>query len=226
MSRVKGKTRVKENEAFGRSKVSFHLLKKSATKKPAKTEDKKSDKSAKPVSGKRKSQYPNKSKPSGSQTSLSNTLGSKTSLDQLKEFGERVGVSWSRKWEATSTEGQPRHRIERKNRVGQESYFKRKTRSGGSPRNKIGFLEAGLVSRLWGSDDGEFASVRALGASRGLVIIWDKNKFSCNSIIQEEDFLVVIGKWHGVDDQVGFINVYGPNLISLRKDTWDRLKVY
>ncbi|KAJ9559670.1 hypothetical protein OSB04_004830 [Centaurea solstitialis] len=96
----------------------------------------------------------------------------------------------------------------------------------------VGFQETKLAmwdnfqnSRVWDGDDGGYAFLSAQGNSGGLVTIWDTKLFNCTQIIQEVDFLVVIGSWLNKDGLVGFINVYAPNSVSLRKGTWDRLQI-
>ena len=65
--------------------------------------------------------------------------------------------------------------------------------------------------------------MESTGNSGGIIFIWDKNKFHCESWIGEQNFLAVVGKWVGVDGLVGFVNVYAPNSNIERRSIWDKL---
>lgn len=77
---------------------------------------------------------------------------------------------------------------------------------------------------MGGGDDVDFAQVEANGASGGVLTMWDKKTFHYEYVVEDFNFLVVVGKWVGVPGLEGLVNVYGPRDVRERKETWRRLE--
>ena len=61
------------------------------------------------------------------------------------------------------------------------------------------------------------------GRSGGLLTVWDKNTFTCEFVVKEDDFVAVVGRWVNVEGLVGCINVYRPREQKERKVMWEKL---
>lgn len=81
------------------------------------------------------------------------------------------------------------------------------------------------MARIWGFDDGDFVQKEATGNSGGLMIIWDSKEFKADFVIEEKNFVAVIGKWKDVEGLVGCVNVYGPRDLKERVETWKKLEM-
>ncbi|KAI8569700.1 hypothetical protein RHMOL_Rhmol02G0297800 [Rhododendron molle] len=49
------------------------------------------------------------------------------------------------------------------------------------------------IQRIWGNADLDFASASAVGASGGLLTIWNKEFFTADSVISHRNFILVQG---------------------------------
>ncbi|KAJ9542842.1 hypothetical protein OSB04_029348 [Centaurea solstitialis] len=211
----RGKITKTDSQNLGRGKVSFHLMKQLARGKPLKEAEKRGSSSPKKLKEGRKAVKSVRSNASSCQGSNSSSLGNKESEDSLKEFGELVGFSWNRRLRKGHERAD-----ERKKGWIRRIITKEKPDLVGIQETKLANWDAFLISRIWDGDDGGYTSTNAQGKSGGT----DTKIFTCVQVILEEDYLIVIGSWLNVDGLVGFINVYAPNLVSLRKETWDRLQ--
>ncbi|XP_071740879.1 uncharacterized protein [Rutidosis leptorrhynchoides] len=76
---------------------------------------------------------------------------------------------------------------------------------------------------FWGNSDFKFVQKDSVGASGGILTIWDSNIFSVNYAIEGEFFLAICGSWAGYDSEIVFINVYGPHSNSKKQRLWNEL---
>ncbi|PWA90188.1 RNA-directed DNA polymerase, eukaryota [Artemisia annua] len=60
----------------------------------------------------------------------------------------------------------------------------------------------------------------AVGRSGGILLMWDNKVFNKVQVISDPGF---VGRWIGVGEMVGFVNVYGPRNESDRKSLWSRI---
>ncbi|KAK8675243.1 hypothetical protein V6N13_033312 [Hibiscus sabdariffa] len=90
------------------------------------------------------------------------------------------------------------------------------------------------AKRLWGDDEVNFRITSAEGRSGGLLVLWDKKRFTVSSSICERRFIALKGRWVLEDLEASMVNVYAPNtegdqlscwndLISLRQEWKSRL---
>lgn len=63
----------------------------------------------------------------------------------------------------------------------------------------------------------------ASGASGGTLLIWDSSVFVIEVKMVEENFSCAIGRWNGVEQQVGLVNVYAPQCNNLKRVLWESL---
>ncbi|PWA63317.1 Transposon TX1 [Artemisia annua] len=136
------------------------------------------------------------------------------SLEQVKEIGELIGVSWIRVEEQKKNE---------RNNCGKIYFMKIvsvNVRGFGDIDKKgwvkpiineerpdvIGIQETkcGMVDECWieGGKGFGFTQLEANGNSGGIMVIWDNNSFTCKEAMGDERFIVVKGEWKGKDGDV------------------------
>ncbi|GJS67993.1 RNA-directed DNA polymerase, eukaryota [Tanacetum coccineum] len=69
-----------------------------------------------------------------------------------------------------------------------------------------------------------FAYSGSVGASGGILTLWDTNVFSLESDIVDRNFVVVIGTWVGMQGKVGIMNVYAPQDRHLKEALWSSIE--
>ncbi|GMI93806.1 hypothetical protein HRI_003050000 [Hibiscus trionum] len=70
------------------------------------------------------------------------------------------------------------------------------------------------IHRLWPENELEYRISNADGMSRGLIVIWDKSKFSLDSSLYDRNFIFLKGIWLQGGLEVILINVYAPCVVS------------
>lgn len=93
----------------------------------------------------------------------------------------------------------------------------------GIQETKMNYLDENLVNSIWGSDNFGYAKVDAIGSSGGILTVWDDTWFYDTRAMGEEGFLAVVGSWKGKEKLVGFINVYAPQDVGVKKLLWDKI---
>lgn len=86
---------------------------------------------------------------------------------------------------------------------------------------KMESVEKIVVQRMWGNPNLEFASSSAVGASGGLLIIWNKDNFKMENVIVQRHFIALQGVFFGFPCMV--VNVYAPNDVISRRIPWEDL---
>lgn len=79
------------------------------------------------------------------------------------------------------------------------------------------------VTGCWYNGDFGFAATPSTGRSGGLLSIWDTKLFQVEEVIKARHFLIIIGKWSGVQDQMIFANVCGSHDPQNKKKLWEDL---
>ncbi|KAD6795328.1 hypothetical protein E3N88_06224 [Mikania micrantha] len=77
---------------------------------------------------------------------------------------------------------------------------------------------------LWGKSKYEFEGVGANGRSGGLLSIWDPGIFQKIKVVVKKNFLLISGKITGYQEMFNIVNVYGPQILSDKKDLWVELE--
>ncbi|PWA73502.1 RNA-directed DNA polymerase, eukaryota [Artemisia annua] len=154
-------------------------------------------------------------------------------LSQLEEFGESIGLIWEcRRKTAGRAVAIQETREERAGigmgKVGKvdwirELCIKEKPVVVGIQETKSRNMDMKMVNNIWGSDDVDYVKKDADGRSGGILLMWDNKVFNKDQVISEPGFVAVLGRWIGVSDMVGFVNVYGPRNESDRKALWHRI---
>ncbi|RVW30367.1 La-related protein 1A [Vitis vinifera] len=88
--------------------------------------------------------------------------------------------------------------------------------------NKESNLDRRFVSSVWKGRSLEWAALPACGASRGIVILWDSNKFKCTEKVLGS-FSVTVKLNFGEEGSFWLTSVYGPNK-PLWRDFWLKLQ--
>ncbi|KAJ9539578.1 hypothetical protein OSB04_026084 [Centaurea solstitialis] len=218
MPSQKSKTRIAEPISIGRGKMSIHLMKRLARNKHKKTSQ---SKEGKPSHGdsKKDSRKGSKSKSTeseGSMNSLRYELGSKEADSGIRDFGEKLGI--------LSLNVRGLGAPSKKSWV-RELVSKVKPDILGIQETKLKSWGSNLSNQIWGAGCFDSAVVDARGNSGGIATIWNKDLFSCNYVVEENEFLAIIGAWSGRDELMGFVNVYGPNSTADRKVLWSKLQL-
>ncbi|XP_071727741.1 uncharacterized protein [Rutidosis leptorrhynchoides] len=93
----------------------------------------------------------------------------------------------------------------------------------GLQETKCGQTRDNTIESFWGNSDFKFVQKDSVGASGGILTIWDTNIFSFTYAIEGEFFLAICGTWAGHDSEIAFINVYGPHSCSKKLRLWNEL---
>lgn len=87
----------------------------------------------------------------------------------------------------------------------------------------VEIVERKDVNGLWGRTGLEFEFVPAVGLSGGLISIWDPTVFQAKGVVKDRNFLLIIGKVHGCDEEVLLMNVYAPQEQRDKIVLWDKI---
>ncbi|GJX37278.1 RNA-directed DNA polymerase, eukaryota [Tanacetum coccineum] len=63
---------------------------------------------------------------------------------------------------------------------------------------KIDFIDSSVVKSLWPHSSTDFAFSNTVGASGGILTMWNSNIFTMEQRILDRNFVAVLGKWAGV----------------------------
>ncbi|GKC44027.1 putative RNA-directed DNA polymerase, partial [Tanacetum coccineum] len=72
------------------------------------------------------------------------------------------------------------------------------------------------------SDDD--AATKFIGASGGILTMWDSRVFTMEQCFKDRNYLGVIGSWVGVTNKIGLLNIYAPQPGPLKELLWLSLK--
>ncbi|GJY98022.1 RNA-directed DNA polymerase, eukaryota [Tanacetum coccineum] len=81
-----------------------------------------------------------------------------------------------------------------------------------------------LAHSLWPRNFINFAFCGSVGASGGILTMWDSRVFDMEQCFKDHNFLGVIGSWVGVSNKIGLLNVYSPQLSSSKEALWLDIK--
>ncbi|GJV79897.1 RNA-directed DNA polymerase, eukaryota [Tanacetum coccineum] len=94
----------------------------------------------------------------------------------------------------------------------------------GIQETKIDSISQALIRYLCPDGNVAFASSGSVGASGGILTLWDTNTFSLKSEIVGRNFVVVVGTWAGMQGKVGIMNVYAPQDRHLKEALWSSIE--
>lgn len=96
--------------------------------------------------------------------------------------------------------------------------------------NVIGIQETWMndVSKIdargcWGSTNFDCEGVGSYGRSGGIICIWDGDIFSKINVLKSRHYLIVVGRWKGISENVVFANIYAPQAQGEKNALWEEL---
>ncbi|XP_058223301.1 uncharacterized protein LOC131333018 [Rhododendron vialii] len=87
---------------------------------------------------------------------------------------------------------------------------------------KLENVDLRMVQKIWGNTNVEFAVSNSIGASGGILILWDFEVFKASNITVHKSYIILEGMLYG-DFQCVLVNIYAPNGEVQRKELWDEL---
>ncbi|KAK8578113.1 hypothetical protein V6N13_046970 [Hibiscus sabdariffa] len=67
-----------------------------------------------------------------------------------------------------------------------------------------------LVAQIWVSDNFDFVFLPSVGASGGILVIWQCSIFSMDTVEVDRNFIIIQGKWVKEDITCYILTVYAP----------------
>ncbi|GJW03842.1 RNA-directed DNA polymerase, eukaryota [Tanacetum coccineum] len=90
----------------------------------------------------------------------------------------------------------------------------------GIQETKLKDCDVFCVRSFWPRPYVDFIHSDSVGASGGILTVWDSRVFSMESQFVDCNFIVVIGTWAGISIKVGLLNVYAPQSSALKASLW------
>ncbi|GJW13718.1 RNA-directed DNA polymerase, eukaryota [Tanacetum coccineum] len=94
----------------------------------------------------------------------------------------------------------------------------------GIQETKLESINHTLVRALWPQQDVMFEYSSAIGASGGILTMWNSRFFSVDQKFAERNYLCILGSWLGISSKVGFVNVYAPQPRSQKALLWNAIE--
>ncbi|GLU16530.1 hypothetical protein SLE2022_329610 [Rubroshorea leprosula] len=89
---------------------------------------------------------------------------------------------------------------------------------------KLEGVEEWLCKKLWYSDDFDWNMKSSVGASGGLICMWDKSLFVKLGEFTGDGYLGIKGQWGVKKEVCFFVNIYAPNDRKKKAALWDELR--
>ncbi|GMJ04824.1 hypothetical protein HRI_004151600 [Hibiscus trionum] len=90
-------------------------------------------------------------------------------------------------------------------------------------KTNLGLIKLGLEKRLRGRRFGGFAFSPSVGASGGLISLWDENFFVMESVTISNRYIALVGSLASIKKRCGLLNIYTPNDSSDRKNFFEEI---
>ncbi|GJS76896.1 RNA-directed DNA polymerase, eukaryota [Tanacetum coccineum] len=90
----------------------------------------------------------------------------------------------------------------------------------GVQETKLERIDHCLAHSLWPRNFMEFAFCGSVGASGGILTLWDSHVFVMEQCFKERNFVGVIGSCIGVSSKIGLLNVYAPQSSTSKEAVW------
>lgn len=87
---------------------------------------------------------------------------------------------------------------------------------------KLENVDVFAIQKIWGHGEFDFACLSAIGASGGLLVIWNKEFFKADYVITHRSFIMLQGVIYNVFPCT-LINIYVPNDVANRRILWEEL---
>ncbi|GJU55413.1 retrovirus-related pol polyprotein from transposon TNT 1-94 [Tanacetum coccineum] len=94
----------------------------------------------------------------------------------------------------------------------------------GIQETQLESVSQAIIRNLWPGNEGDFVASGSLGASGGILTMWDLNVFSKEIEFIDRNFVGVIGSWTKMQGKVGILNVYAPQDSYLKEVLWSHIE--
>lgn len=91
--------------------------------------------------------------------------------------------------------------------------------------SKLENVNSRIIRSIWGNNKCDWEADLADGNSGGVISIWDKEKFQKVSAWSMKGVVAVNGIWLELGCRCTILNVYAPNVSTLRGELWDQLQL-
>lgn len=88
---------------------------------------------------------------------------------------------------------------------------------------KLESVDRSGIQKIWGASNMNFACSNSMGASGGLLIIWNDSFFKASSVSVHRSFILIQG--HINDFPCTLVNICAPNVIVSRRELWEELLI-
>lgn len=88
---------------------------------------------------------------------------------------------------------------------------------------KLDSVDRIIIQRIWGASNMEFACSNSIGASEGLLIIWNDSFFKASCVTVHRSFILLQELIN--DFPCTLVNIYAPNAVISRRELWEELLV-
>ncbi|PWA84156.1 hypothetical protein CTI12_AA160700 [Artemisia annua] len=160
-------------------------------------------------------------------------------MDQVKEIGEMIGVSWEKAEKekikdavinvgADDETGAIHTDQQGIGEAGKIRWVKSIIKEEcpdviGLQETKSGVVDEMWIEELWGGRGFGFTQLAANGNSGGMILIWNESSFTCKEAMGDERFIAVKGEWKGKSGDVYLVTIYGPHVGRQKASLWERL---
>ncbi|GJT18906.1 RNA-directed DNA polymerase, eukaryota [Tanacetum coccineum] len=94
----------------------------------------------------------------------------------------------------------------------------------GIQESKLLSCDKNVIRSLWPRNYINFAVSNSVGASGGIITIWDSRTFTMEQNFIDRFFVGVVGSWVGSCNKIGLLNVYAPQCSSLKEILWSSIE--
>ncbi|GJR99184.1 RNA-directed DNA polymerase, eukaryota [Tanacetum coccineum] len=141
-------------------------------------------------------------------------------MEQVKEIGEMIGVSWGAKEEDKMKESM--------RECGKKGWIRSIITEERPDVIRLQETKCGVVDNIWVEDIWHrqgygYYQVLANGNSCGIFMIWDTRVFECKEVVGHERFVTVKEEWKGKSEEVLLVCIYGLHMNSQKSSLWDRI---
>ncbi|GKA50747.1 RNA-directed DNA polymerase, eukaryota [Tanacetum coccineum] len=94
----------------------------------------------------------------------------------------------------------------------------------GMQETKLESVDQSFIRSLWLRNYAQFAFSGSVGASGGILTMWDSRVFTMEQTFCDRNFLGITCSWVGMSNKVGLLNVYAPQSSPLKEALWSSIE--
>nr|GEU71853.1 RNA-directed DNA polymerase, eukaryota, reverse transcriptase zinc-binding domain protein [Tanacetum cinerariifolium] len=94
----------------------------------------------------------------------------------------------------------------------------------GVQESKMTRIELFRIKTIWGNFAFDYACRMSRGHSGGLIPVWDPNSFTKDTILCDDSFIIVKGKWNNSVGSFYMMNIYGLQDQASKLSLWNKIK--